>query len=402
MGARRLLVTAVAAVAVALTMSGCVVFSVQPSASQSQVLGSVRATISVCATQSSSPPSGACNRDDRSDASDSNDVQVLLAFRLPAGAGSPGSFTSTRTGPSNSGPQLTFTKSPSYTSELQRVDPAPAGYEWQGYISQQVTYSHSGGEQNFDATIDFGLPPGANGAPFAGPFIWRPIVGFREPASGPGDASEPVHCGSTIYDFYVPSGSQNYGGYCADDPSSAQLHSMFVLPTHDARVLPGLPSTAPAGTTAVVPFAFLFAGPSTPAASFTFGATTGVGGTAATPSPGTLVPASDSTSIVKVAVPVPVGTAPGTYAVNLTASLADGETRAGTAQLKVTPPCTVPKLAGKSRSRAKKALEAAHCKLGKVKTKKAAKGKRGKVVGQKPAKGTVLPGGSSVSITLGK
>jgi PASTA domain len=58
------------------------------------------------------------------------------------------------------------------------------------------------------------------------------------------------------------------------------------------------------------------------------------------------------------------------------------------------PTCTVPKLKGKSRKKAKKKLRNRSCRLGKV------KGKGKKVKKQKPKAGTLLPEGSTVKITV--
>jgi hypothetical protein len=59
------------------------------------------------------------------------------------------------------------------------------------------------------------------------------------------------------------------------------------------------------------------------------------------------------------------------------------------------PTCTVPKVKGKSRKKAKKKLRAANCRLGKV------KGHGKKVKKQNPKAGTLLPEGSTVNVKLG-
>jgi len=59
------------------------------------------------------------------------------------------------------------------------------------------------------------------------------------------------------------------------------------------------------------------------------------------------------------------------------------------------PTCTVPKVKGKSRKKAKKKLRSSNCRLGKV------KGHGKKVKKQKPKAGTLLPEGSTVKVTLG-
>lgn len=60
--------------------------------------------------------------------------------------------------------------------------------------------------------------------------------------------------------------------------------------------------------------------------------------------------------------------------------------------------CIVPKLTGKSLKAGRKALGAAHCKVGKVTR---GKGKAAKIVKQSPKAGTAKPDGSAVNVTLG-
>ncbi len=68
---------------------------------------------------------------------------------------------------------------------------------------------------------------------------------------------------------------------------------------------------------------------------------------------------------------------------------------------KFAPDCIVPKLKGKSLSKAKKALKKANCTLGKV-TKKASSKKPGTVLKQKPGPGKDLKYHAKVSVTVAK
>ena len=84
------------------------------------------------------------------------------------------------------------------------------------------------------------------------------------------------------------------------------------------------------------------------------------------------------------------------------------ENKAGSASTPGPPPrespaasCRVPKLAGKKFSTAKKAIAAAHCKVGTVTKKKGVTAKTGKVVEQSPKVGTRKSAGSKVNLTLG-
>jgi beta-lactam-binding protein with PASTA domain len=64
--------------------------------------------------------------------------------------------------------------------------------------------------------------------------------------------------------------------------------------------------------------------------------------------------------------------------------------------------CVVPNLRGKTLRTAKKAPSRAHCKLGKVRKKRAARRYRGKVISQSPRRGTVKPAGAKVSVVVGR
>ncbi len=64
--------------------------------------------------------------------------------------------------------------------------------------------------------------------------------------------------------------------------------------------------------------------------------------------------------------------------------------------------CKVPKLAGLTLAKAKKALAAAHCKLGKVSYAFSAKVKKGKVVSSKPKASSTAPAGSKVALVISK
>jgi hypothetical protein len=388
----------------ALVMNGCVIFAATPIASQNGVIGSVRITFTVCATQmgSGSPPSGACttSNGNSSQAAASAPSQVWLGFRVVAGAIAPASFTSSSTGPGNTGPQLQFTQSPAYASELQRLEPADAGERWVGYASQYVSYSATSGDQRFTAAVDFGLPKGPNGAPFQGPFPYFLVVGGRQNFNlGTPDPNEPIDCQSSLTMGWGTGTGPSSGEHwiCVDDPPHDE--ATVLLPTRDAGIIPGLTAPATPGITATVPFTFDFAGEADPSATFTFSAATTLPGASAGPRQTMLTPASNSQTAVLVSVPVPRKARPGTYTVTLVARLEDGESRSGTASLVVPQVCRVPRLRGKTFRGARKSLNGARCRLGKV-THRHAKVKKGKIISERPAAGSIFPSGTKVSITV--
>lgn len=339
----------IALVISALVLSGCAVFSGTPTAAQKQTMGSVAVQFSVCASDTgSSPPAGSCDDAGNSaDSAESDPAQLWVGFRVPTGTTAPTSFRSSSTGPTNTGPQLKFTSSSAYTSELQRLEPAAKGQTWVGYVSQYVTYSDSSGAQNFTATVDFGLPRHASGAPFAGPFKYQLVVGGREYDRGSSSTSpavpagtEPIDCGTsaTVGNGTIENGGEDTAGVfesiCIDDSSPSSLGANATLATRDAGIVAGARATVGAGATAHASFKFEYAG-AAPGASFKLTATTTVRRTSATPSVAKITPSGNLTKRVVVSLKVPASTKPGTYEVKLKAKLPDGESRTATDTVRV-------------------------------------------------------------------
>jgi hypothetical protein len=109
---------------------------------------------------------------------------------------------------------------------------------------------------------------------------------------------------------------------------------------------------------------------------------------------------------------IAVAVAQGTATFSATATDAAGNTSSCSAPISYTrfegdpgAKCIVPKLAGKTLARARNALQAAHCSVGKVQRPKHKKGKRlGPLVvkSSKPSAGTTLAAGSSINLRLGR
>jgi hypothetical protein len=339
----------------ALALSGCAVFDGTPTAAQQKTIGNVAITFKVCASEGSSGPSGSCSNDGNSgDGASYDPSQLWMGFRVPSGTLAPASFTSTSTGPNDTGPQLTFTSSSAYSSELQRLEPAASGEQWAGYVSQWVNYSGTT-DQNFTATADFGLPQAKNGAPFAGPFNYQLVVGGRQYYQGsstiPTPAStEGIDCEASAtqgYGSVDSSDSAEEDWICVDDQSPSTLGADATLPTRDAGIVPGKTVRVRAGKKAAAHFTFEYNGTS-PGASFTLSARTTARRTKATPKPKSITPAGTSNTPVTVTVPVPANAKAGTYKVKLTAKLPDGESRSGTVKVVV-------KAARKAKATRKKA-----------------------------------------------
>jgi hypothetical protein len=314
----RLLVAAALVGATTLT-SGCVGFT-KVVAPQTDVIGDLPMSLTVCASGSTGCPptfSGV--------PAIPGDGQVLIGVRLPANASLPSSLTS-------SGPEaLAFTDSPSYAAELQRLDPADPGTRWVGFISAVTTYSNMTGPQSFPVTLPYALGQGADGAPFPGHLETEIIVGGRgvTPAS-PG--SRPVVCGTSLKTVFDedPSPTNDVYAICED-------RSIFTgTPVNDLGILAGASAAGSPGGLAIMGFTVRFAGPASPA-GFSLTATTTLPGATLAVTPGDLIPGDDSTNQTLVAIGVPAGARAGTYDVTLTARLANGQTRTRTGKLTVLP-----------------------------------------------------------------
>ncbi|MGH2943696.1 MAG: hypothetical protein ACRDLN_13080 [Solirubrobacteraceae bacterium] len=252
----------------------------------------------------------------RADATSVADGQLLVGFRVPLGAEGPESFPSKDASAS-------FTRSESYTSELGRFFPPPADQRWIGYISTVKHYDPASASRSLGFDAEFTLPVAAGGAPFAGPFRWRTVVGFRQ-----GDPAAPVTCNDNVS-----------GNPCFDSPTPDAVPTDVPNAVSDFGVLGGATTTAFAGTTAVVPFKLRYSDAAKLGEkSFSFSATTELPRTSAKPDRQTLSADADSTSEVAARVPVPASTPAGRYDVTLTGGIGSPVvTRAATGAIVVEP-----------------------------------------------------------------
>jgi hypothetical protein len=254
----------------------------------------------------------------RSDATDSGDGRLLVGFRIPAGADGLASF---------SNPQgITFSKSESYTKELERAFPPPADQHWIGYISGVGAYAPTtdASKRRIEFQADFTLPKSAGGAPFTGQFRWREVVGFRSENT----PAEPVSC---------PGPADN--NICFDSPPPATVRTDTPTAVSDFGVLGGATTTAYAGTTAVVPFSLRYSdGARLGRKSFSLSAATDLPHTTAVTEPRTIAVPPNSSNDATTRVPVPANTPPGQYTVTLSAAIgAPAVTRSNTARIVVAP-----------------------------------------------------------------
>jgi hypothetical protein len=316
-------------------------------------------------------------------------VQFFTGFLVPAGASAPA--TASATLPAAFMPRaVTLTRKPSLDETLETTRPAPAGQRWVGYISPVVGAAAVGGEQPSDvraglralaeeeptpapdgdgtggdwtAAADFTITRGDGGLPAPASFTHAVLGGVRMaypdaiydgvdplgPYLGPDDhfglqllASRPVDCQELRGFPYARLLGVPLDGTDEDPDGLPLLQTTLCgrssagaeLALKDLRGSGGEASVAPGGT-ATVPFTLRYAGDAGPA--FALSATTAVPGATVAPTPSTLTPSGAGFQDARVAVTVPAGTAPGAYAVTLTATVA-GQARTAQGTLTVTAP----------------------------------------------------------------
>lgn len=315
--------------AAAVALSGCTFLSFQQGF-QVGASGAERIATSICASGSTNCANNG-NSNVPATIFTSATGQVLLGYRLSTGAVAPATLTSAQG-------VLVFTQSPSFTSELERLGPAPAGQRWVGYISNTQQYSKTAQIQADTVTSDFELTQAADGGPFPTPLAIATVVGSRT-VNGAFSASRPVVCGNSLTTLFnedtSPVNNTFAFAICVDSSTPSNFTTNSQFPTRDLGVLKGTTASAKQGALASLPFRLRFSGTASPAADYTLSATTNLPGAVAAPNPAELLPASNSDTVVPVAVGVPPNAAPGTYTVTLTAKALGSETRSGTGQLSV-------------------------------------------------------------------
>jgi hypothetical protein len=337
--------------AVAVIASGCAL--VKPGSvtvTQPQGIGSVRVHFALCTIGGSF-----CGPNDEDES-----IQYLAGIAAPPGSTPPASFTAT---PIGSGTPIVFTRneevapeiaassvvlqktigeatSPEEKEEVEALKPIigdawpPAGTQGFGYLSTPVQeVKNASAEWSVDA--DFGLPTGADGGPFPGPFTTAIAIGFRV-VSGAQSANRPVRC-IRIQEGSKPVESESF---CGGGVQQTQLASADLRITAPAKT-----AEAFVGGSGQVSFPLKFAGPASPLPSFALSATTSAKGGKAKPAAKTFTPgAPDPTTHLapttpgKVTVTLPRNTKPKTYTVTLTAATPQGGVTTGVAKLKVTKP----------------------------------------------------------------
>jgi hypothetical protein len=317
---------------------------------------------------------------------DNGGVQFFAAFLVPESAKAPA--TASATLPSGfDATTVTLTRKPSLDETLQHTRPAPGGQQWVGYISPVVGAAAK--PQESVADVSAGLQRiGESDAPPAaeGDGDWSVAADFT-PARGDGGLPAPASFAhavlggvrmafpESVYDGVDPDGldalgsetfglqlldsrpvdCQEYRGFPYEQFYGVDLaglesddHGLPLVPTtlcgrtsnggalalKDLRGSGGEASVAPGGV-ARVPFTLRYVGDAGP--SFALSASSAVPGATITPSPAVLTPAAPGFQDATVTVVVPAATAPGAYAVTLTATVA-GQLRTAQGTVNVVAP----------------------------------------------------------------
>jgi hypothetical protein len=301
---------------------------------------------------------------------DNGGVQFFAAFLVPDSAKAPS--TATATLPSGfDAATVTLTRKPSLDETLAHTRPAPAGQAWVGYISPVVGQAAESGEGlpelarglqriaasdappaaasdgDWSVAADFTAARGDGGLPAPASFAHAVLGGMRMAyPESVYDGVNPIGLdatGSETFGLQLldsrPVDCQELRGFPYDQFYGVDLegqetdsHGLPLVPTtlcgrvstdgtlalKDLRGSGGEASVA-AGGTAKVPFTLRYVGEAGP--SFALSASTAVPGAAVSPSPAVLTPAASGFQDATVTVAVPAATAPGAYAVTLTATV---------------------------------------------------------------------------------
>jgi hypothetical protein len=264
-------------------------------------------------------------------------LQYVLGIAVPKGSVAPATVTAV---PITGGATpIVFSRNDQVGAEIaaatatfEELPWPPPGLEGIGYLSQAHP-EKEGTVEEWSVDADFGLPTGADGGSFSGPFASGLAFGAREISPGH-PPTAPVHC-------WRISEEEPQEGYavCTGTTQQAQIG------TSDLRI--GVPPTPSVFVGGKVPlnFALDFASTAATSPTFTLGATTTVPGGVATLTSGTaFTPAPVAATTHRsagsspVTVTVPKGVKPGTYTVTLTATAAAGGVVSQVAQLKVKKP----------------------------------------------------------------
>jgi hypothetical protein len=339
---------ALLAVGAAIVVTGCgVAFYDFPTTSQKAHIGPVAVNLDLCVSDVESGDT--CEAGPFTSSPDP--TRLLLAFMVPKGTSAPASFTGTPN-PSDvtnlSGDavsSVTMTRSSAYATAIQHAITPNKGEEWVGYVSAYFNFDNTGtSDQLLTAAPAFGLPAGKSGGAFAGPFPYQLLLGALYWVQNGSSETTPAttnafDCGTSATEAEngqsIPTAPATGTAYneeiCVFNFFPATIKRLDPVAVDDAGIVPGKTLSVSPGSTDQIRFTFQYQGASS-AGRFKLSASTTVKHGSAHSSQSSI---GSTTKTIKVKIHVPAGTKRGTYKVKLTAKLSNGQSRTGTATIKV-------------------------------------------------------------------
>jgi hypothetical protein len=282
---------ACAAVVAAIGLTGCGIDKADEQSRQLDVIGDVQVRTTICTSGDADRGKHAC-----ATFSHTHRGQVLVGYRIPVGSEAPDEFE-------DDFGRLSFTRDESYGNWLDDSYPE-AGMHWVGFVTAPHTQP-AGTQAAVTLSPRLTLPDA--GKPFAGPYRYSVVVGYRE-------LTDPFDEGTAGFDC-----TGDGDTVCASTAPGADSEQ----PTRDLAVRPGgvdPPTVVPGGQVSV-PFALPLAGAGVSDAHFDLAASTDLAGARVDLSAARLSPDADTTTPVATVVSVPAEAPVGTYTVRLEASV---------------------------------------------------------------------------------
>lgn len=344
---RKLALVVLAVAVLALVVSACAEFKDGSlSGAQPGGIGPVRVHFELCTATLSEPgcqPNG-----------EGGQSQYLLGIAVPQGSIAPATITAQ---PVGEGAPIVYRRNDEVAQRISEEEGTsetpwpPAGSEGVGYLSA-VFDEEEGQLREWTVDADFGLPSGADGASFAGPFNPYVATGWRR-VDSTYTADRPIKC------------SESTGEPSNETISSCSLQEEVEIGTSDLKIKAPTASTTPGGH-ATLQFGLNFASTASSQPSFNLAATSSLPQAGLNLASSSFSPAApdpethrSALSLENVIVNVPATAQPGTYDVTLTATTGGGGAVSQVGKLEVVKPQVPPPPAP------------AKLKLGKVKLNKA-------------------------------
>lgn len=278
------------AAAVGLALGGCGIDKAGERARQRNTIGAVEIATTFCTSGDADLAAHSC-----APFSSEHRGQALVSYRVPEGSSAPDGFD-------DDGGLLHFRADAGLAAYMQASQPEE-GMRWVAYVSSVQSPVPRIGHA-FVVSPEFSLPAGS-ARPFAGPFPYKVVGGWRELPDPADDGSAPIDCSDTGHTSCIETGADG-------DDSLASVRDLAVLPGGDP------PAVAPGGHVRV-PFDLRLAGAGGEGARFGLSASSDLPGASVALDADSVAPGSDSVTPVAVEVTVPAGAPAGTYRVDLDA-----------------------------------------------------------------------------------